>query len=568
MNLNLLPTIILLSTVLAASVSTSVSASISDGDKPAGACCDGPPTASQLHPVLGIRRIAKITLATPDLDASEKWWAKAFGFEASQPRFTSKFGTVQRMTLFNWLTIELVSSQSGTTKNDFQLPNPFAHTTTHGMITQFSFRVTSNADALVELKKRGVGNVAGGIFPNRAVELKLSFVRDPTTGALIELLEPMDVALTTTDRVPDWLEPNGAANPLGILGFQQVSSCVQDVETSMKWHRHVLGTTVPHGYGYVNLTIPFGTIIGIGRNDKHLRLEHIQNQTSVGFQDKFGTQARAYPNQCKTMAGIVSYAVTVTSMDLEAARDQVSLRIRNLPSRTNPIPSTSAPTPIYTDKNYGSSFFVTDPDGILIEVQGRTRSPLGALQQHVQAINSHDVARILTGYAGFPSGGEGATLELINTATKQSALYGRGQQHSIESFWQSFFGTGYDATQCGLPLVGGPLLRENGFWIGWQCPRYGISVGSDDVTFDDDNLIANQAVYLHWPGMNISRPEKWELRDAQSTWKHHVTSLLASDAAQTAEDYEENAVLVTGTNTMCGSEVTAKPRCLVLSFLL
>ena len=93
-------------------------------------------------------------------------------------------------------------------------------------------------------------------------------------------------------------------------------------------------------------------------------------------------------------------------------------------------------------------------------------------------------------------------------------------------------------------------------------------MGSDDVTFDDDNLIANQAVYLHWPGMNISRPEKWELRDAQSTWKHHVTSLLASDAAQTAEDYEEHAVLVTGTNTMCRSEVTANPRCLVLSFLV
>ena len=142
----------------------------------------------------------------------------------------------------------------------------------------------------------------------------------------------------------------------------------------------------------------------------------------------------------------------------------------------------------------------------------------------------------------FPNGGETAVIELINTATKQGRTY-KGRD-GVREFWDSFIGSGFDPDLCDstLPLVGGMRLEVDGFWIGWQCPHFGITVGSDSVKFDEDNLIRNQAIYLHWPGMDI---ESWSRRDVNVTWEHHVNSLVSSDAKAASEDYAEDAVLET-----------------------
>ena len=72
------------------------------GAPPPIACCDGPPSAAALNP-MAVRRLAGVTLATADLQASTKWWSDKMGFAAGK-RFQQKFGTTQRMELFGgWL---------------------------------------------------------------------------------------------------------------------------------------------------------------------------------------------------------------------------------------------------------------------------------------------------------------------------------------------------------------------------------------------------------------------------------------------------------------------------------
>ena len=167
---------------------------------------------------------------------------------------------------------------------------------------------------------------------------------------------------------------------------------------------------------------------------------------------------------------------------------------------------------------------------------------MAAFNDHAVGIASRDVDTILRDYSGFPNGGETAVIELINTATKQGRTY-KGRD-GVREFWDSFIGSGFDPDLCDstLPLVGGMRLEVDGFWIGWQCPHFGITVGSDSVKFDEDNLIRNQAIYLHWPGMDI---ESWSRRDVNVTWEHHVNSLVSSDAKAASEDYAEDAVLET-----------------------
>ena len=520
------------------------------GAKPVGVCCDGVPSAAELNPgTVGIRRIAKVTLATPDLVASQKWWETAFGFTA-QPKFKSKFGEVVCMTLFNgWLTIELVTAAEGTVLDPAAIiPDPYASNTKWSSVfTQFSFRVVNNTAALDLLRERGVESAVRGapaVMPSPTVGLSLSFVRDPTTGALVQLLEPLDTSLITDGaRVPDWIVHSSDSNPsvnnpLGILGFEQVSSSIKDVETSMSFGRHVLGLEVPHGYGYVDLRSYFGTIIALGRNPSHFHVEHIQNASSVPFAD-FSPIAHRYPNQAR-LAGIVSYAVTVTEEDLSVARDTLATQIESF--NTAHKTSLPPPTAIYKTNDYGESFFITDVDGLLIEFQHRTRSPMVVFNDHAAGLVSRDVDTILRDYSGFPNGGETAVIELINTATKQGRTFtGRD---GVREFWDSFLGTGYDPDLCDstLPLIGGMRLEVDGFWIGWQCPQFGITVGSDSVKFDEDNLIRNHAINLHWPGMDI---ESWTRRDVNVTWAHHVNSLVSSDAKAASEDYAEDAVLET-----------------------
>ena len=143
------------------------------GAKPVGVCCDGVPSAAELNPgTVGIRRIAKVTLATPDLVASQKWWETAFGFTA-QPKFKSKFGEVVRMTLFNgWLTIELVTAAEGTVLDPAAIiPDPYASNTKWSSVfTQFSFRVVNNTAALDLLRERCARRTRRYALSNRWVE--------------------------------------------------------------------------------------------------------------------------------------------------------------------------------------------------------------------------------------------------------------------------------------------------------------------------------------------------------------------------------------------------------------
>lgn len=487
------------------------------GAKPVGACCDGPPTAADLNP-LGIRRLAKVTLATDDLDASMRWWDEKMGMDRGA-RLNTRFGTVQRMSYFNgWITIDLLHpGPSGRPQRRGPvLPDPYAHTAIHGMSTQVVFSCKNNTEALRVLAGRGVNKCAASIV-NPIAGLKLAFVRDPTTGVLVQFLEAVDPALTSTAVVPTWITDTDeeVANPLGILGYSQVSKCVVDIEASIKWSDAVLGVYVPHGYGYIDLVSAFGTIIALGRTGSSVRTENILNQTSIPYPADLAA-ARRFPNQA-SVTGIAALTYVV-SVPLHTARDFVAHQVAKLNMQQNT--SYPGPTEIYD----GTSFFIEDCDGILLEFQERLRTQNVAGQRHFAATSTMDVQAILRTHSGWPLGGETSAMQVMNTATGQVQMY-TGRER-IAAFWTGYFGTGFDVTQCKSTHVQ-RQVHDHGFWSSWQCPQHGISWGSDSVTYDSDNLIKSQAVYLYWPGMDI---ETWQPVPSQSSDVCRTTGFVAAIA--------------------------------------
>lgn len=308
-------------------------------------CCDGPPTPEQTNPI-GVQRIHKVTLAVANLTETAAWWSGAFGFTAGAP-FAAPSGTVQRLQLFDGgITIELLQAHEPP-RPAHVLPPPYNHTTTHGMISQFSFRVYDVDVALAILATRGVPKAAP-TFPNPLLQLYLGWVRDPTTGVLVELLQPFDKNASHVDP---------AQNPLGLLGFNQVTKCVANTTLTQAWHRTVLNTVLPYRF-HVDLLAAFGTIVEIAQADSHFRVEAIYNATAVPL--PAAARRPAYPLQA-SVVGVASYAVSV-AQDIHAARANVAARALAL--------GTAAPSEVYAPGGaWGPpSFFVEDADGVLVEM--------------------------------------------------------------------------------------------------------------------------------------------------------------------------------------------------------
>lgn len=307
---------------------------------PPQTCCDGPPARSQLNP-LQVKRIEKVTLAVESLQETARWWTDTFGFTAGTA-FDTPFGQVQRLHLLgsSGIMLELIQSRSPPTRGVI-LPDPYSHTAIHGVVTQFSFRVWNMSVVDAVLASKGIKQVAPQ-FSNDQLSLVLAFIRDPTTGILVEFLQPYDAAASYADL---------ATNHLGLLGYNQVTKCVANVATSDAWNSAVLGTILPYN-AYVDLSASFGTIVAIAQRE-HLRLETISNATSVAYNARFRALA-AYPNQA-SVTGVASFAVRLAG-SATAAWSFVAAS------------SSLAPSPIYQSPGWGgASFWLSDADGVLVE---------------------------------------------------------------------------------------------------------------------------------------------------------------------------------------------------------
>lgn len=290
-----------------------------------------------------IECIEKVSISTADSAATAAWYEKVFGFK-TESSFDTPFGTVTRLQFKNTLTVELIEYMGA--EEGVYRPYPTeANQTIHLGISQYSFRVQDKS-RVAEWAKRNDLDILFD-FSNSPLGLYLQFIRDPTTGQLIELLQPLD---NSTTMITDW-----SSNPMGILGWNQVSTVIakdfnytagrNNAEPNFYKRFNMLLLTSE----YLDLLSEFGSEVGI-YGMGHLRMEMINYLASVP-----NTKLPpAPPHQAKYLG---TYGWAWRTSDLAAAKAAL------LSVSGNPILYE------YSSNDWGgTSIWFQDDMGLLLEI--------------------------------------------------------------------------------------------------------------------------------------------------------------------------------------------------------
>ena len=327
-------------------------------------CCEGPPNAFA-NP-LGGQQIEKVTISVKNATAPIAFYEKLFKYQL-QSTFSTPFGNITRIAFNNSVVIEFIERNDSV--QGVQRPPPFNQTQYNG-ICQYSYRVKDYTRVSDWLAENGIEQIITPFY-NDQLQLVLQMIYENTTNLIIEFLQPYD----NSSIIVDW-----DANPMGIVGFNQVTQGVYDFFDVINWYEQNFGTIFPY-QSFSNFTATsFKTMVGVSELG------------SINFETIFeiGAEPNPYPARNPPdqayYEGYVSWAMRVqdiqqTRQALEQKnidilyyynstswggysmwiRDNNDVLVEFFQPFGSPEP-TPEPTPQPTSDSRGSSSCSTDPN--------------------------------------------------------------------------------------------------------------------------------------------------------------------------------------------------------------
>ena len=179
-----------------------------------------------------------------------------------------------------------------------QRPAPFNQTFYTG-ICQYSYRVKDYTRVSAWLAENGVNQIIEPFY-NEQLQLWLQMIYDNSTNLIIEFLQPYDNSSFVVDY---------NTNPMGIMGFNQVTQGVYNFFDVIDWYSDNFGTILPYNSVSNFTNTSFKTVVGLSE------LENVLFEMIY----EIGSYANPYPSPNPPnqghYQGYVSWAMRVQDIE-------------------------------------------------------------------------------------------------------------------------------------------------------------------------------------------------------------------------------------------------------------